>query len=251
MQPMPDPDTVARPQDPSFPTTRWTLIQVVQNGPGDDAARAMEAICQRYWYPIYAYLRRKGHSPHDAEDFTQSFFAELITEDALQAVRRERGTLRSYMLGVLQRILADHARFHRAQKRGSGRAPVSLDELEAEARYAREPQDTHDPEWLFARAWAEEVFAGVREKLREAFAAAGRGEVFEVLLPFLTCDAPAPSQRELAQKLGASENAAGLLVFRLRQSFREVLREEIAATVLTAEEIPAELAWFQKMLGAG
>src|SRR4051812_13768387 len=117
-------------RDPSFPTTRWTLIQAVQYGTPADVDGAMQAICQRYWYPIYAFLRRKGHPAHDAEDLTQSFFVELISAQALEAVRRERGTLRSYLLGVLQRLLVDQARFQRAQKRGSGQAPVSLDELE-------------------------------------------------------------------------------------------------------------------------
>jgi RNA polymerase sigma-70 factor (ECF subfamily) len=237
-------------RDPTFPTTHWTLVQVVQGGAPEDAVKAMETICQRYWYPIYAYLRRKGHAPQDAEDFTQGFFEELISEDALQAVRRERGTLRSFLLGVLQRLLVDHARRQGAWKRGSGLVHLSLEELCAEERYGREPQDNRDPERLFAQAWAHEVFADVRAKLREAFTVAGRAEVFETLLPFLTCDAPAPSQREIAQKLGASENAAGILVFRLRQSFRELLHEEIAATVLSPDEIPAEMAWFQQMLGS-
>lgn len=240
------------PSDPnrnsSFPTTHWTLVQTVQNGAPADAAKAMEAICQRYWYPIYAYLRRKGFGPHDAEDLTQAFFVELISEETLQAARRERGTLRSYLLGVLQRILADHARYRAARKRSSDLPVISLEELHAEDRYGSEPQDTRDPEWLFARAWAEEVFAGVRGKMREAFTAAGKAEVFETLLPFMTCEDPAPSQREIASKLGATENAAGILVFRLRQTFRELLQEEIAATVLDPEEIPAEMAWFQKML---
>jgi RNA polymerase sigma-70 factor (ECF subfamily) len=241
------PDEQAK--SPLFPTTRWTHVQMVQSGTAEDAAKGMEAICQRYWYPVYAYLRRKGRSPHDAEDMTQAFFLELISEEALQVVRRERGKLRSYLLGVLQRLLADDARQRLASKRGSGVPMISLDELRAEERYESEPADRRDPEWLFARAWAREVFAGVRARLQEAFAMAGKAEVFETLLPFLTCEEAPPSQREIARKLGASENAAGILVYRLRQSFREMLHEEIAATVLDAEEIPAEMAWFQKMLG--
>jgi RNA polymerase sigma-70 factor (ECF subfamily) len=248
---MADPNSTAGLRNASFPTTRWTVLQVVQNGTSAEAAQAMESLCERYWYPIYAFLRRKGYAPPDAEDFTQSFFAELISEEALHAVRRERGTLRSYLLGVLQRVLADHVRFQRAQKRGPGQPLLSWEELQAEARYGREPRDPRNPEWLFAQAWANEVFAGARERLREAFATAGRTEVFETLLPFLTCDETPPSQREIAEKLGSSENAAGILVFRLRQSFRELLHEEIAATVLTPEEIPAEMAWFQKMLAGG
>jgi RNA polymerase sigma-70 factor (ECF subfamily) len=222
---------------------------MVQRGTVEEAARGLEAICRLYWYPIYAYLRRKGLSAHDAEDFTQELFQELISEDALQAVRQERGSLRGYLLGVLQRLLADEARHRAAHKRNPGLPLLSLDEISEEQRYGREPQDTQDPEKLFSQAWAQEVFAAVRGRLGEAFAEAGRSAVFETLLPFLTCEEPPPSQREIAEKLGVSENAAGILVFRLRQTFRELLREEIAATVLSPEEIPAEMAWFRSMLG--
>lgn len=245
---MPDPESEAQTPRGGFPTTHWTHVQLVQNGSAEEAAKALEAICRRYWYPIYAYLRRRGCTPHDAEDFTQAFFQELIEDDTLQGVRQERGSLRAYLLGVLQRLLVDHARRASAQRRAAEKSAISLEELSAEDRYSREPQETRDPEWVFARAWAEEVFASVRVKLREAFTASGREEVFETLLPFLTCEEPVPSQREIAAKLGGSENAAGILVFRLRKTFRELLEQEIAATVLDPKEIPAEMAWFQKML---
>jgi RNA polymerase sigma-70 factor (ECF subfamily) len=223
---------------------------MIQRGTVKEAASGLQEICRLYWYPIYAYLRRKGFSAHDAEDFTQEFFQELISEDALLTVRKERGSLRGYLLGVLQRLLADDARHRTAQRRNPGLPLISLDELAAEDRYGREPQDVRDPEKLFAQAWAHEVFAAVRGRLGEAFAEAGRSKVFETLLPFLTCEEPPPSQREIAEKLGVSENAAGILVFRLRQTFRELLREEIATTVLSTEEIPAEMAWFQSMLSS-
>lgn len=247
---MPDLKAGGPEKSPAFPTTRWTHVRMVQSGTPAEAASGLEAICRLYWYPIYAYLRRREFSAHDAEDFTQEFFRELISEDALQTVRQERGSLRGYLLGVLQRLLIDHTRHHRAQKRNAGSRLFSLEELSAEDRYLREPQDTRDPEKLFAQAWAQEVFAAVRVRLGEAFAEAGRAAVFETLLPFLTCEEPPPSQREIAEKLGVSENAAGILVFRLRQTFRELLREEIATTVLSPEEIPAEMAWFQSMLSS-
>jgi RNA polymerase sigma-70 factor (ECF subfamily) len=208
----------------------------------------MEAICQRYWYPIYAFLRRSGYTQHDAEDLTQAFFERLVSEEAIQAACREQGRLRSYLLGVLKRLLADQIRHDFAQKRGGGATRLSFDEMAAEERYRVEPQDTHDPEWLFLHAWARELFTSVQAKLRDAFIAAGRAEAFEVLLPFVTCDTPAPSQREIAQKLGASETAAGVLVFRLREKFRALLREAIADTVLTPEEVPAEMLWLRSML---
>ncbi|MEQ1862138.1 MAG: sigma-70 family RNA polymerase sigma factor [Chthoniobacteraceae bacterium] len=233
-----------------FPTTHWTLVQVVQGGSPEDAAKALETICARYWYPIYAFLRRSGHGQQDAEDLTQSFFARLVSEEAIHAVRREQGKLRSYLLGVLKRVIADHLRHGSAEKRGGGKTHVSFDQMAAEERYACEPQDTRDPEWLFTHAWAHELFASVREKLRATFAETGRAEMFDALLPFVTCDGPPPSQRELATKLGTSGTAAGVAIFRLREKFRALLREEVADTVLTPEEIPAEMAWLQSMLSA-
>ncbi len=234
----------------SFPTTHWTLVQIVQGGSPEDAAKALEAICAHYWYPIYAFLRRSGHGQQDAEDLTQAFFARLVSEEAIHAVRREQGKLRSYLLGVLKRVLADHLRHGSAEKRGGGKTHVSFDQMAAEERYAHEPQDTRDPEWLFTRAWAQELFASVREKLRAAFTETGRAEAFEALLPFVTCDTAPPSQRELAAKLGTSTTAAGVMIFRLREKFRALLREAVSDTVLTPEEVPAEMAWLQSMLSA-
>jgi len=232
-----------------FPTTHWTLVQVVQGGSPEDAAKALETICSRYWYPIYAFLRRSGYGQQDAEDLTQAFFERLIGEEAIQTVRREQGKLRSYLLGVLKRVLADHLRHGLADKRGGGKAHVSFDQMEAEERYAHEPQDTRDPEWLFTRAWAHELFSSVQQKLRTAFIETGRAEAFDALLPFIACDAAAPSQRELAEKLGKSETAAGTMIHRLREKFRTLLREEVSKTVLRPEEIPSEMAWLQEMLG--
>lgn len=232
----------------SFPTTHWTLVQAVQGGNPAAASRAMEELCKGYWYPIYAFLRRSGHAAHDAEDLTQAFFQRLITEDAILTARRDAGKLRSYLLAVLKRLLSDHVRHHMAQKRGGGRTHISFDEMEAEERYAREPQDTRDPEWIFTHAWAHELLAGVREKLRQAFSATGRADVFNLLLPFLMWDNDPPSHKEIAQSLGSSEAATRILIHRLRVKFRDLLKDEVARTVLTPQEIPAELAWLQSVL---
>lgn len=242
---MPKADTTS---NSAFPTTHWTLVQAVQNGSADDAALAMEKLCKGYWYPIYAYLRRSGHSTEDAEDLTQAFFHRLITDDTIQSVRQEVGKLRSYLLGALKRLMSDHTRHHAAQKRGGGILHISFEEMDAEDRYAREPQDTRDPEWVFTHAWAHELLAGVREKLREAFSATGRAGVFDVLLPFLMWNNEPPSHREIAKQLGSSETATRILIHRLRTKFRDLLRDEVARTVLTAEEIPGELAWLQGVL---
>ncbi len=242
---MPQADTTS---NSAFPTTHWTLVQAVQGGNAADAALAMEQLCKGYWYPIYAYLRRSGHGTEDAEDLTQAFFHRLITDDAIQSVRQDVGKLRSYLLGVLKRLMSDHTRHHAAQKRGGGILHISFEAMDAEERYAREPQDTRDPEWIFTHAWAHELLTGVREKLRDAFSATGRAGVFDVLLPFLMWDNEPPSHKEIAKQLGSSETATRILIHRLRTKFRDLLRDEVARTVLTPQEIPGELAWLQSVL---
>lgn len=232
----------------AFPSTHWTLVQAVQGGDPESAARAMEELCRGYWYPIYAFLRRSGHREADAQDFTQAFFHRLITEEAILTARPEDGKLRSYLLAVLKRLLSDHGRHHSAQKRGGGVPHVSFDAMEAEERYACEPQDTSDPETVFCRAWADDLLAGVRGKLRSAYESAGRSEVFEVLLPFLMWENEPPSHREIASKIGSSETATRLLIHRLRVKFRSLVREEVSRTVLSPDEIPAEMAWFQSIV---
>lgn len=231
-----------------FPTTHWTVVHTIQSGGQSEAAQALETLCARYWYPIYAFLRRSGHSQPDAEDLTQELFARLVSEEAILAVRRDQGKLRSYLLGVLKRVVADHLRRVSAEKRGGGKTHVSFDQMAAEERYSLEPQETRDPEHLFTAVWAQDLFRRVREKLRAGFLSTGRAEAFEALLPFVTCDEAPPSQRELAQRLGISTTAAGVMIFRLREKFRSLLRDEVAQTVLSPEEIPSEMTWLMSVL---
>jgi RNA polymerase sigma-70 factor (ECF subfamily) len=235
-------------RDGAFPPTQWTLVRAVQSGDPHDAEKAMAAICERYWYPIYAYLRRSGRSAHDAEDVAQMFFQRIIERNTIQSMQQDGAKLRSFLLGCLRQLLSDRAQHDGAQKRGGGRAILSFDEMEAEERYAHEPQDTRDPERLYTRAWALGLFASVREKLRESFTQSRRAETFEALLPFITLEHEPPSYREIAAQIGSSETAARILVFRLREKFRELIREHIALTVLTPEEIDGELAWLRGVL---
>lgn len=234
---------------PDFPATRWTLVHAVQGGNDAKAAQALEVLCQSYWYPIYVFLRRSGRNAHDAEDLTQAFFQRLFTKDALDGAREEAGKLRSYLLAVLKRLLSDEFRQRNALKRGGGVAHVSFDALQAEERCALEPQAaSRDPEWLFNHAWACELLAGVREKLRAAYEVTGRAGVFDVLLPFLLWDREPPSHGEIARQIGSSETGTRVLIHRLRTKFRDLLREEVALTVQSSDEIPAELAWLQNVL---
>lgn len=230
-----------------FPTTHWTLVTRVREG-GEVRRAALEELCGLYWYPIYAFLRRRGHAQHDAEDLTQGFFMKLLGDETFDAARAEKGRLRTFLLASLDRHLVDQKRREGAIKRGAGWAVIAFDELRAEDRYAAEPLDHRDPEWVFTRAWTQLLLESVRQKMRETFTETGRAGVFEVLLPFLILEEPPPSYREVAEKLESSETAVRLLVFRMRGKFRELLREEVARTVDAPEDIETELEWIKSML---
>ncbi len=234
-----------------FPTTHWTLIQSVQEGTPEEAAKAMEAICREYWFPIYAYLRRSGRGPHDAEDVTQAFFERLIAEDAIKSARQERGRLRTFLLAVLVRLLADQGRHDKALKRGGGQALVSFDEMEAEERYAREPQDLRDPEKIYLHAWAHDIVHGVHERLRAAFEEEGRLAMFQALDPYLGREEAQPPYAELAAAFGSSEGAVRLLVHRLRKKFCHLLEREIARTVMQPEDVEEEMKWLRGVMAGG
>lgn len=230
-----------------FPTTHWTLVTRVREG-GEIRRAALEELCGLYWYPIYAFLRRRGHAQHDAEDLTQGFFVKLLEDETFAAAQAEKGRLRTFLLSALGRHLADQKRRQSALKRGAGWQIIAFDELRAEERYTAEPLDHRDPEWAFTRAWTQLLLESVRQQLRETFTETGRAGVFEVLLPFLILEEPPPSYREVAATLDSSETAVRLLVFRMRGKFRELLREEVARTVDAPAEVETELEWIKSML---
>lgn len=221
-----------------FHTTRWSLVLAAQQG-GDATQmhRAMSALCQDYWYPLYAFVRRRGHAPHDAQDLTQAFFLSLLETHA--AADPARGKFRSYLLGALKNFLANDWHRGQTQKRGGGQRLVEWDALDAEARYALEPAEQSDAETLYDRRWAMELLARAVEKLRAEFAAKGEAETFEVLKG--TLSGAGPDRGQIAQQLGMSEGALKVAIHRLRQSYREVLRAEIAETVDSPEEVDAEM----------
>lgn len=232
-----------------FPATQWQLVaQAAQGGAGREAA--LEMLCRLYWYPAYAYLRRNGHGREDAEDLTQGFFAKLLADNSFDAAEAGKGRLRTYLLCALQRHLTDRARHESAQKRGGGRHVVSFDAMEAEERYASEPQDDRDPERLFSRAWALGLLAAVRTQLSAAFEVSGRARVFDVLLPFLMWDQEPPSHRDVAEKMGCSVAASRVHIMRLRKKFRCLLESEIAATVQSPDDVADEINWLRSVLSA-
>lgn len=233
---------------PDFPTTHWTLVRAVQAGSEEEAATALEALCKGYWYPIYAYLRRSGHSSEDAEDLTQEFFTQIVSGDTLQRARQEAGRLRSFLLGVLKRLISDHQRHAATLKRGGGQAPLSFEAMTAEQRYASEPVDHRDAEWLFTRAWAAEVVTTARAKLRRSFQKNDRARTYEALLPFITWGDEPPSYQVIADQTGASLTSVRIQIFRLRAQFREMIEEEVARTVVDPADVPEEMKRLQAAL---
>lgn len=235
-------------RDSNFPTTHWTLVQVVKSKDPKRAAIALEELCSRYWYPIYAYLRRSGSSAHDAEDLTQMLFQKMLEDDTLRFVQQERGKLRTYLIGLLRQVISKQVRHDRADKRGGGQTLLSLDETDAAERYNHEPADLRDPERLYERAWAIQLLETVRGKLRESFSKHGRLADYEALEPHLGWDdAPAP-YAELAAFLNSNESAVRVLVHRLRKKFRDLLEAEISKTVVEPEDIAREIAWMKDAL---
>ncbi len=224
------------------------MIAAVCEGPTGEADAALEALCQAYWYPLYAYVRRCGHAPADAQDLTQAFFVRLLEKEWLRDARPGLCRFRSFLLMALKRFLAKEWRRENAHKRGGGLHWVALDAGEAEARYAIEP--ALGPDETFERRWAmtllERALSGVAVEYREA----GRAQEFETLKDHLAAPRGEIDYESTAATLGLSAGAARVAVHRLRKRFREALRSEIAQTVETAGELESELAHFVKILAA-
>ncbi len=228
----------------SFVTTRWSLVRKAVDGDGTAACGALSQLCEAYWYPIYAYIRRMGNAPQDAEDLTQGFFASLLERGTLGAADPGRGKLRNFLLGCVNHYLSDQHDRAMAQKRGAALL-TSFDGTWAEDRYGTEPIDELTPDRLFQRRWAITVLEHSLRLTGEEFSAQGKGELFAALRPFLGFG-PEPTLRyeELAVTLGMPEGTLKNHVFRLRERWREILFELVGATLEnpTPEEIKAELA---------
>src|ERR1043166_2868578 len=221
------------PQRKEFNTTHWSVV-LAARGESTDAQEALEKLCRIYWYPLYAFVRRQGHSAEDAEDLIQGFFARLLQRKDLETVQRERGRCRAYLLVSLKHFTLNEQLRARAEKRGGGHSLISLDEVEAEKRFAQEPFDKSPPEKIFERRWALALLDKVLERLRQEHEATGRLRLFESLRWFLSAEPAEQSQAEIAVKLGVSTGAVKQAVRRLRQRYRELLHEEVADTVATA-----------------
>jgi RNA polymerase sigma-70 factor (ECF subfamily) len=210
---------------------------------------ALSSLCKTYWYPLYAYVRRRGYAADDAQDLTQEFFAYLLEKNRLRTADKERGKFRSFLLASLQNFLARHWRQARAQKRGGGKFALSLDFSKGEERYQLEPAHETTPEKIYERRWALTLLDQVISNLQEEFVAQGKQEQFEILKQHLGGDA-AP-YAELATQLDMNEGAARVAVHRLRRRCRELLRAEIAQTVDDPADIDDELRCLFATLSAG
>jgi RNA polymerase sigma-70 factor (ECF subfamily) len=232
-----------------FATTQWTMVLTAQDQQSPQAGDALEKLCQRYWRPIYVFIRRCGHGPDDAQDLTQAFFARLLEKDYLKAADAAKGRFRTLLLTAAYRFLADERERTHAQKRGGAVIHVSMDELMAEESHPMGLAEVVTPETIFERRWAETVLATVLSRLRQEFESAGQQDRFDTLKPLLATDKQAPSGAEIAAKLGLSESAAYSAVHRLRQRYGELLREEIAHTVASPEDVDEELQYLVRVLG--
>jgi len=228
------------PRPQQFNTTHWSVVLAVR-GESADAQEALEKLCRVYWYPLYAFVRRQGHSPEDAEDLIQGFFARLLQRKDLETVQRERGRFRSYLLVSLKHFTLNEQLRARAEKRGGGQSLISLDEVEAEKKFAQEPVDKSTPEMIFERRWALALLDKVLERLRQEHEATGRLRLFDTLRWFLSDEPAEQSQAQVGAQLGLSTGAVKQAVRRLRQRYRELLREEVANTVATAADIDDEV----------
>jgi RNA polymerase sigma factor (sigma-70 family) len=229
-----------------FPTTRWTMVVAAGDLHRKEARSALAALCENYWYPLYAYLRRRGYPADQAQDLTQDFVIRLLEGRYLDRVDPEKGRFRSFLLASLKFFVADEEDRQRAQKRAGG-AVVSLEFSFGEERYQREPSHDETPERIFERRWALAVLDRVVERLRTEFVQHGRQEHFERLKVFLLGQSDAP-YATLAREMNTSEGALKVAIHRLRKRYRELFRQEIADTVADPAEVESELRFLAAAL---
>jgi RNA polymerase sigma factor (sigma-70 family) len=229
-----------------FPTTRWTLVVAAGDPHRKEARSALVSLCENYWYPLYAYLRRRGYPADQAQDLTQDFFVRVLEGRYLDHAEPEKGRFRSFLLTSLKFFVADTGDRQRAIKRGGG-AVVSVEFSSGEERYRREPAHDETPERIFERRWALAVLDRVVERLRNEFVQHGRPEHFQRLKVFLLGQSDAP-YAALAREMNTSEGALKVAIHRLRKRYRELFRQEIADTVADPAEVESELRFLAAVL---
>lgn len=235
----------------SFLTTRWSVVRAVGEDNLEERHRALTALCEGYWYPLYAFVRRRGHGAEDASDRTQEFFARLLARPGFEGLSPERGRFRAWLLASMKNFLSNERAREHAAKRGGGRVSLSIDFGAADRRFRLEGEVAETPEGHFERAWALELLERTLAGLEAEYRGRGRGTLFDALRPELTGETPASGYAERADSLHMTEGAFKVAVHRLRKRYRERLREEIAETVATEEEVEDELRALFEALGGG
>jgi RNA polymerase sigma-70 factor (ECF subfamily) len=229
------------PQRPAFVTTHWSVVLAAGRSDTTRARDALAKLCQTYWYPLYAYVRRRGHSPEDAQDLTQEFFARLLAHDWVSRADPQKGRFRSYLLSALNHFLANEWDRARAQKRGGGVVSVPLDTAMAESRYCVDASSTLAPDRLYDRQWAMTLLDRALTRLEAEHQRLGKAAEFAALSPALTAERGDIPYGAMATQLGVSETATRMAVHRLRKRFRVVFREEIAQTVAQPDKVEDEI----------
>ncbi|HEX5218392.1 MAG TPA: sigma-70 family RNA polymerase sigma factor [Verrucomicrobiae bacterium] len=224
-----------------FATTHWTAVVTAGGDTSPESRRALEQLCASYWYPLYAYVRRQGHSVEDSQDLTQQFFLRLLEHKYLRLADPNRGRFRTFLLCSLKNFLTNEWNKANREKRGGGCQVISLDTEQTESRFRAEPADHRTPEKAYSRRWAVVVLDRVLNQLEAECSANGRGPVFEKIKSFLSTDGSESSYAEISQRLGMTEGNLKTTVYRLRQRYRELLRAEIARTVDNPADVDDEI----------
>jgi RNA polymerase sigma-70 factor (ECF subfamily) len=224
-----------------FQTTHWSLVAAARDGSSPQARKALAELCEIYWYPLYAFIRRSGHGMEESRDLTQEFFARLLEKDYLAGVDREKGKFRSFLLTACKNFLANECDRAAALKRGGGCTIQSFDSTDAEKRFGQEPAHHSTPERLYERRWALMLLQNALGQLRREFQQAGKEAVFERLKGLLTGEKREERYADAAVTLGISESSVKVSVHRLRRRYGEILREQISRTLRNPSEIDAEI----------
>ena len=238
---MDDIDSIPRMHGGVFSTTHWSVVMAAAKADVPQAREALDSLCRAYWYPLYAYVRRQGRSVEEAQDLTQSFFAHLLSKDFLRGVAPEKGRFRSFLLASLKHFLADQWDSARALKRGGSCAVAAWDFEQAEPRYQTEASGTLDAEALYDRRWGLDLLDHVLDRLRDEFLDLGKPVLFDVLQSCLVPDGTQESYARMAARLRMSEAGVKVAIHRLRQRYRELLRQEISQTVTRSEDVDDEM----------
>jgi RNA polymerase sigma-70 factor (ECF subfamily) len=233
----------------NFATTHWSVVFTARDGDSSAAVVALERLCHSYWRPVYAYIRRDGRQPADAQDLTQEFFLHFIEKEWIDHLQHQRGKFRSFLLTFLKHFLSDERDRAGAQKRGGGQTFISIDELQAEENYALEPSESLTADQVFERRWAQTLMERAVARLRQEYVDDGKAELFQQLKDLQPGERGARSYMEIGAQFGLSEAAVKSAVHRLRARHRDVLRSEIARTLGSAEEVDEEIRHLIRALG--